>query len=463
MALAAKLKISHLNMNPEYAKLEERRFSQDFTTEFTNFIEGNKNIAFFDKTWSSKEHRQKFSRLLAQYPLNFHEFESSTLSLEVLKAKIVGFTAAQPADQSDFKLLCDTMESAGLVMVYRCSELSSDSVELLSKLNAFLKGSDSQWKIAYFGEKSGVSRRHRKLLAPEMVYTSPSFASRLTKLLLDRKILLLTLLCLLTVIYFWQDIQRHQQDWIAANRARTLNLPLPSLGTDDTQIWLDQDIRAWESRVAEFDQAMEGYVTPVSPQGPDGIPPDLTITMSDELNLAAKTGDIQLIESRISSGFSIDAATSNRETLLILASLNGQRDLVSWLLDHGADVHLVDSDNGSALYYAAVNGHFEIASALLKHDASTTQVSKLNKTPLMAAVHNDYLGLSSLLIDANSDVNQQDHSGWSALFYAIWNGNFEMTELLLKSGADPGLKDNDGYTPTDIAKARKRAKILTLL
>ncbi len=467
-------------MNPEYSKIEARRFSQDFRAEFTGFIASRGNTAFFDKTWSSKEHRQKFSKLLANYPLNFHEFESSTLSLEGLKSKIVDFSEAEQSDQSDFSLLCNALEkpnSRGLVMVYRCTELSLASVKLLSDLNAFLKDSKSKWKIAYFGEFEAIYRRHLDLLAPDYIYTPLEFARRPPKIQLSlttvSTLSLLVFACIGATTYYWPTFEQSYRTLNASNEAgrgfSAVELTAPSARTKATQNWLEQDIDSWQSRVAEFDKAMtdfEGNAAPQNKNQPGQIvetSSGLPNRMSEELIIAVQDGDIGFVDIQINSGVDINILTSNRETLLILASLHGQLELVSWLLRQGAHVGLSDNDNRSALYYAAVNGHLEVTKILLENDASTTQVSRLNKTPLMAAVHNNYLALSSLLLDANSDVNQQDHSGWSALFFAVWNGNSEMTSLLLNHGAKADLKDKDGYTPSDIATVKNNLELVELL
>lgn len=465
-------------MNPEYSKIEERRFSLDFTAEFTRFIGSGKNSAFFDKPWSSKEHRQRISRLLSDYPVNFHEFESSTLSIQSLRKEIVGSIKEESNTDSDFITLCNTMENAskpGLVMIYRCSELTSVSVQFLTSLNSFLKQSKSKWKIVYFGEIEGVYPPHLELLAPDYIYTNLEMAKRPPKIQISRT--MFTLLCILTALclyaapYYWSIIKSYYapfENKVTISPQTALeNQGDPFKYSQAGRNWVDQDIDTWNSRVAEFDRAMSKFKQDSLPninldpktQSETGAVKQI----NKSLKSAASKGDIDFVKTNISSKQGINILGPNRETLLIIASSSGQLDLVKWLLSNGANVGLSDEDNGSALYYAAVNGHVEVAKILIKSDASTTQVSKLNKTPLMAAVHNNYVGLSALLINANSDIDQQDHSGWSALYFAIWNENLEMTTLLLENGASSSLKDRDGYTPKDIAKAKNNLEILDQL
>ena len=469
-------------MNTDYIELEDARFSKDFIAKFISFMDSDNTTGFFDKDFSSKEHSLKTKRLLTDYNINLYEFESSTLSLELINAKI---GAANDTGLSDFRILRDHIKNAatpGLIMIYRCSRLKSDSVQFLSQLNAFLSRSSSQWKIAYLGEIETVPTLLLTLLSPEYVYTSPQRTEQPESSTGNRKSVLtfgvIAVLCLLPAVYYWSDNYRYPEFVTTDSKiieGSTTKQKLLDLGWQDEVTYsIEEDIDAWESRVAEFDQAMSGFINPVATSEPQADSNNIEQTglepiasspskaINEALLFAVKKGDIAGVETEIASGGSIDMATSSNESLLILASLHGQSNLVIWLLDNGANVASVDHDNGSALYYAAVNGHVEIAKVLLKNNASTTQVSKLNKTPLMAAVHNDYLQLSELLITANSDVNQQDHSGWSALYYAIWNDNFEITSLLLENGASASLMDKDGYSPVDLARARKNIEILGL-
>ncbi|MFT6034026.1 MAG: hypothetical protein ACI854_002568 [Arenicella sp.] len=472
-------------MNTDYIELEDARFSKDFIAKFTSFMDSENTTGFFDKDFSSKEHSLKTKRLLTDYKINLYEFESSTLSLELINAKIGGANDSDLSGRSDFRILRDHIQNAdtpGLIMIYRCSRLESDSVQFLSQLNAFLSRSSSRWKIAYLGEIETVPTLLLTLLSPEYVYTSPRLTEQPLSSTGNRKSVLtfgvIAVLCLLAAIYYWSDNRRSPELVIADStiiEGSTTKQKLLDYGRQgEVPYSIEEDIDAWDSRVADFDQAMSGFINPAATSGPQADSNNIDQTqvellasspseaINEALSFAVKNGDIASIETEIASGGSINMATSSNESLLILASLHGQSNVVIWLLDNGANVASVDRDNGSALYYAAVNGHFEIAKILIKNNASTTQVSKLNKTPLMAAVQNDYLQLSELLITANSDVNQQDHSGWSALYYAIWNDNFEITSLLLENGASASFVDKDGYRPVDLARARKNSKILSL-
>jgi hypothetical protein len=467
-------------MNPEYTKLEERRFSEDFATDFTHFITSNRNSAFFDKTWSSKEHRQRISRLLADHPVSFHEFESSTLNLKEMRARLVGNLEFLP-EESDFDEICHVMSATGkpgLIMIYRCSELEADSVDFLCKLNTFLKTRKSKWKIVYFGEIEGVYPLHLERLAPDYIYTSLPIAKRPSWFYINRTMFsllcILVILCLYAAPYYMSVAQKYYIEFssdksVVVQGAINTQAMLSSNRKSEKQ-WLKQDLGAWESRVAEFNAAMSEFDrdirTHVSERelSTPGSKSEAKHTkrLSEQLIQATKIGDIEFVSLNISSGLDIDSLSAKRETMLILATAYQQKDLVFWLLSQSANVGLSDNDNRSALYYAAVNGNIEIARKLIAYDASPTQVSRLNKSPLMAAVHNNYFDLSSLLIDSNSDVNQQDHSGWSALYFAVWNGNVEMASLLLRNGANPQLKDSDGYTAVDIATAKNNADILGL-
>lgn len=489
-----------------------------FKQRFTEFVDGEYRTAFFDRDWFSPDsisYRANLRPWLNVRGLNLYEFESSTLDSDILSAKILAGDVSQSSSTFSFRFLCEHIEHspASVIAIYRCSELSSKTVQLLSRLSRYFESSGSGWKLIYFGSASQVYPLNLKLLAPQVTVSFPvggsalveksPFAVNLRPLVVARVALGIISIVVVGLLFsgtFEQD-EANSGDGQTVNSV--VSLEAISVSGDAgavantnavserfTPQQAEKEMQEWTQHVAEFDEVMMRYsASPITPskletseeKTKETIEPvaknaslitadrkskwsnPTGLKMSKGMWQAANKGNAIEFAAALPSKHAINATSENSETALIIASVKGYYDLVSWLLENAAEANLEDSDQRTALYYAAVNGHYDIAQMLLSQGANTAHLSKLSKTPLMAAVHNRYHKLARLLIQAGSDVNQQDHSGWSALFYAVWNGDEKIASLLIDAGAQLSAQDKDGYTVKDIANAKKNRDILELL
>ena len=142
-------------------------------------MDGGANTGMFDKgrfSLESVEYRSSVKELLKLYSSKVHEFESSNFNLEVLRSSIVGTKSTSSNDLSDFSSVCEVISnstSSRAILVYRCHELSSNGIQILSRLNAFLSRSKSNWKVLYFGELQHVFPLHLRQLAIDKTFGEP--------------------------------------------------------------------------------------------------------------------------------------------------------------------------------------------------------------------------------------------------------------------------------------------------
>ena len=102
--------------------------------------------------------------------------------------------------------------------------------------------------------------------------------------------------------------------------------------------------------------------------------------------------------------------------------------------------------------------------ALLDHGADPND-TVMRGTPLMRAAEWEYADTLKLLLDKGAKVNTQDASGRTALHYAIMLSRVktECVRLLLERGADPDIKEGTGQTSRQLAEISHSKEIQELL
>lgn len=138
---------------------------------------------------------------------------------------------------------------------------------------------------------------------------------------------------------------------------------------------------------------------------------------------------------------------------------------VARLISQGADVNELDANGDPPLIQAAYLGHTGIVELLLQAGADVTVVDPgMKATALHAAAYAGRTEAARLLVQAGIDINKQGpYNGYTALHDAIWQNNVDVARLLIEAGADLSLRSQHGETPLEMAKARSRREIVSLL
>ena len=145
---------------------------------------------------------------------------------------------------------------------------------------------------------------------------------------------------------------------------------------------------------------------------------------------AARSGDIEFLETYQAKGLPLDTANSKGFTPLILAVYNQQVKAADFLLNKGADVNAKDLSGNTALMGAIFKGYNDVVSLLLKN---------------------------------NVNVNQQNKNGATALIFAATFGRVTIAEELLRHKVDKSIKDNGGKIALDHAKIQENLEFINLL
>ncbi|KAI4327963.1 hypothetical protein L6164_020366 [Bauhinia variegata] len=140
---------------------------------------------------------------------------------------------------------------------------------------------------------------------------------------------------------------------------------------------------------------------------------------SDELHTAARSGDLNAVQSILSSNpLAVNSRDKHSRTPLHLAAWSGQEEVVSYLCKHKADVGAAAMDDMGAIHFAAQKGHLQVVRALVSGGAS---------------------------------VKASTRKGMTSLHYAAQGSNLELVRYLVKKGASLSAKTKAGKTALDLA------------
>lgn len=177
--------------------------------------------------------------------------------------------------------------------------------------------------------------------------------------------------------------------------------------------------------------------------------------------------DAELVRLLITAGADVNAADTDKQTLLYLASSRGDGEIAKILLESpDIGVNKAQEDGWAPLHVAAYNGKAEIVKKLLAAPGIEVNAGDDNNaTPLFNAVEQGQLLVAKLLLEAPGiDVNKANQYGVSPLIKAIQVGNMNLMKLLLeRTDIDVNQGDADGDTPLAIAADSGKAAFVDLL
>lgn len=98
------------------------------------------------------------------------------------------------------------------------------------------------------------------------------------------------------------------------------------------------------------------------------------------LMAAAQQGLLQVAETLVSCGASVQTAGSRQMTPLHEAAANGEARMVGYLLSQGAEIDAVTADGVTPLMCAAAWGSLDVVQILLKNGADPTKADRTGAT-----------------------------------------------------------------------------------
>jgi hypothetical protein len=147
-------------------------------------------------------------------------------------------------------------------------------------------------------------------------------------------------------------------------------------------------------------------------ESPD--PVALKAQLQDYYFDAARRGDLDMLNTFIDAGYSLNSQDDKGYTALILAAYHGQGPFVERLLSAGADACVQDKRGNTALMGAIFKGELNIARRLLATACNADQRNGAGQTAAMYAGLFKRLELLDELKAKGADLNAEDPIGNSA-------------------------------------------------
>ena len=169
-------------------------------------------------------------------------------------------------------------------------------------------------------------------------------------------------------------------------------------------------------------------------QPPAGPPPSVASEPppepgADDLNAAARKGDVAAVKALLDKGISPDAKWRYGMTALFPAAERGHIEVVKLLLERGANANASDRFyNATPITWALNKGHVDIAALLLEKGASNSE------QVLNTGIER---GSTTLVKASLAKGGLQPHSLTAAMISATRANKTEMVELLKAAGAAP--------------------------
>lgn len=160
------------------------------------------------------------------------------------------------------------------------------------------------------------------------------------------------------------------------------------------------------------------------------------------LQIAAFWGHLAVVNCLLNHGADIDAA---RQTLGVplQASLEaGHFDVAEVLLSRGADIDKHWGMFGSCLQVFSERGHIEAVKFLLGRGANLEDPGGKNGNALQVACGAGHINIVQILLDRGADVSAPGRNLGNAVQAASLAGNLAIVELLLRQGTEVGNVDN---------------------
>ncbi|KAM0277052.1 hypothetical protein ACHAQH_006122 [Verticillium albo-atrum] len=161
----------------------------------------------------------------------------------------------------------------------------------------------------------------------------------------------------------------------------------------------------------------------------------------------------------------LDPGRNDHVPLVIASRYMRDDKMIRFLLKNGADPNRpLGNTNVSVLNGLCAGEYISQAKTLLQGGADPNLVPKSGQGPMYWAARCQNNELMACLLAHGGDFNLQlKHDGSTPLSIAAYYGNTRMVKMLLDAGANPSRKNHGGKTALDVARARRKGEVISIL
>lgn len=190
------------------------------------------------------------------------------------------------------------------------------------------------------------------------------------------------------------------------------------------------------------------------------------------LMAAAKTGELDLLETLLGLGLQLDDRSFTGGTSLMYAALGQQYAMIHHLLnakrgdsDFQTYVDAASTNGWTAVMIAAAKGFDGVLQQLVEEGGADVWLADAYQwTPLMRAIDNRHTAVVQYLLSLDQPaLNRTNENGATALHVAVERGDVATVRQLLARNIDPDIRDSAQRTARDIAISRNDKSMLEAL
>lgn len=229
------------------------------------------------------------------------------------------------------------------------------------------------------------------------------------------------------------------------------------------------DRESANERLTPLQMAMDRGFTEIEQTLNTALADSPTDDASEDLLLAAATGDADEVARLLRLGADIESRDSKERTPLLLAVTGDHVSTARLLVSLGADVNAVDGQEDTPWLVTGVTGSVAMVDALLPGDPDQTLVNRFGGISIIPASERGHADYVARVVKLDGvDVNHVNELGWTALLEAVILGDGsepyqKIVTTLVAAGADTSIGDKDGVTALEHAQDRGQKQIVLLL
>ncbi len=167
---------------------------------------------------------------------------------------------------------------------------------------------------------------------------------------------------------------------------------------------------------------------------------------SPVLCVAVQHGHKDIADLLLSRGADPNEMDISGRTCLHVAARKGDVELIELLIKHGMDVNVRAHDSSRSIPLCHA-GSRQAAEVLIAEGADLSWKDKSGGIVLHSLIRTGTTDAAEAIIEHGVDVNAQNNFGSTAIHVTAEHGSRKMAEVLVARGANLNIKDNKGFTP----------------